>query len=173
MKISLRAGRDFSAVDTADSPPVVIINDLFASRHFPDVNPLGRTFSVGKTTYEIIGICETTFYADAKGGKPVTMYLPTNQRIPAAMDFAVRSTLPPASIIASVRQVVAGIDASIPIADVSTQDLQFDRSLFAERLFAGLCGVLGALAIFLSCSGLYGLLDYTVARRTAGSDSAG
>ncbi len=82
------------------------------------------------------------------------------------MTYAIRSVLPPMSLIPAVRKAVADIDRSLPLEGMTTQKLALKDSLAKERLFASLCGSLALMGLALSCIGLYGLMAYNVARRT-------
>ena len=166
LHIPLHLGRSFGMQDTADSEPVTIINALLAERHYPDQNPIGQRLRMGGTNYRIIGVSGTTLYDEVRSGPPITMFTSFRQDIPPAMDFLVRSSLLPATLVPAVRQTLTTIDPSIPAADVSTLNAQFDRSLAIERTFATLCGSLGGLALLLCCIGLFGLMTYSIAQRT-------
>jgi ABC-type antimicrobial peptide transport system permease subunit len=83
------------------------------------------------------------------------------------MTFAIRTTLPPLAIAGAVRRAVSDIDRTIPVADLRTEEDQINSSLSTERLFAGLVSAFGGLAALLAAIGLYGVMAYTVARRTA------
>ena len=82
------------------------------------------------------------------------------------MTFAVRSVVPPMSLVSTVRERLARIDRNIPLEEVTTQQGVIDESMAAERLFSMLCGILSCLALSLCSIGLYGLMTYNVARRT-------
>ena len=81
--------------------------------------------------------------------------------------FEIRTALPPMAIAGAVRRAVAEIDRNVPLAEMRTQEEQIQQSLGPERLFAGLVGWFGLTAAFLVAIGLYGLMAYTVTRRTA------
>jgi ABC-type antimicrobial peptide transport system permease subunit len=82
------------------------------------------------------------------------------------MTYAIRTALPPMSLIPAVRKAVADIDRNLPLEGITTQRLAIKESLHLERLLTSLCGSLALLALVLSCIGLYGIMAYNVARRT-------
>jgi ABC-type antimicrobial peptide transport system permease subunit len=82
------------------------------------------------------------------------------------MTYAIRTVLPPMSLIPAVRKAVADIDRNLPLEGITTQKLAIKESLRLERLMTSLCGSLALLALVLSCIGLYGIMAYKVARRT-------
>jgi ABC-type antimicrobial peptide transport system permease subunit len=103
-----------------------------------------------------------------------TSYFPYRQRFYSRFKqthlrgayFAVRTMLPPGAIVPAIRKAVAGIDADVPIGNITTQASLRDTNLSQERLLASLCTALAGLALLLSCVGLYGLMAYHVTRRT-------
>ena len=163
--IPLLQGRSFEPSDTADSPHVAVVNECFIRSFFPNEYAVGRIFKHGSMDVQIVGICGNAKYWDIRHEVPPIMYLPYPQWREKRMCFEVRSVLPPASIVPAVRKTVAALDRNIPLTDVRTQTEQIGRQLTMERLFAALCSFVAALALLLSCIGLYGLMAYNVARR--------
>jgi len=163
--IPLLQGRNFEPSDTADSPPVAVVNECFVRTFFPNEYPVGRVFRHGPRDVQIVGVCGNARYSDLRAEVPPIMYLPCAQRWEARMCFEVRSVLPPESIVPAVRKVVAALDRNVPLTDVQSQTEQIGRLLTLERLFAALCSFVALLALLLSCIGLYGLMAYNVARR--------
>jgi len=80
--------------------------------------------------------------------------------------FELRTAADPQALLPAIREVVAQVNADLPLFNVTTQSQQVDRLLFQERLVARLAGFFGVLALVLACIGLYGLLSYEVSRRT-------
>jgi len=166
MGIPLLSGRSFNASDTPGAVNAAVVNETFARTFFPDEVALGQTFQAGGTEHQIVGLCRDAHYKDLRDAVPPTMYFSHRQRSSGGMTFAVRSALPPMSLVPGVRKLVAAIDRDIPLENVATQKQIIKRSIAGERLSAVLCGGMALLAITLSCIGLYALMAYNVARRT-------
>lgn len=167
----LLAGRDFTDQDTDKSPSVAIISETMARFYFGDENPVGRRFAgsgeAGSGT-EIIGVVK-----DAKHGTPRDKrgieYVPYRQntrvlRLPWCA--AVRTAGSPTAIASSVRQGLKELDPNLPVLKIATIDEQLDGVLLKERLIAALSGFFGVLSVLLACLGLYGVISYSVVRRT-------
>jgi predicted permease len=166
MGISLLAGRDFDATDTEDSQRVVIVNEEFGRLFFPDENPLGQFVTLRDKQYQIVGISSDHTYGGIRRGVPPILYRPHKQFWDPDMTYAIRSVLPPLSLVPTVRKAVAEVDRNLPLEGITTQKLAIKESFALERLFASLCGGLALLGLALSCIGLYGIMAYNVARRT-------
>ena len=166
MGIPLLSGRQFNATDHSGAARVAIANDAFARRFFPKGDALGKYITWGKTDYQIVGLCRDAAYENLRQTVPPTLYFPSGQHPRGGMAFAVRSVVPPMSLVSAVRQRLARIDRSIPMEEIATQEQVVRKSVAMERLFTGLCSGLALVALTLSCIGLYGLMAYNVARRT-------
>ena len=168
MGISLLAGRDFSAADTRDSEGVVIVNEAFARRFFPDENPVGQYIRPSKSKErQIVGLCSNHKIEGLRQSPYATIYIPHSQHWSRSyMTCVIRSALPPMSLVPAVRDAVNRINHDLPLEGITTQKLVIEESLRLERLYVLLCGSLASLALLLSCIGLYGIMAYNVARRT-------
>jgi macrolide transport system ATP-binding/permease protein len=174
MQIPLLRGREIGERDTTGSPPVAVVNEVFAKRYFGNVDPLGRRIGLGGDggkfdEFEIVGVARTARYNSLKGDIPPLVYLPyaQNGRVLNYMVFELRTVTDPLTLVASVRQIVHEISPRVPVFNVTTQSAQIDQTIGQERTFAELCSCFAALALTIAAMGLYGTMAYTVARRTS------
>ena len=172
MGIKLLAGRDFDDRDSQTSGKKVLINDKMAKLYFPRGDALGRHIGWGgdpgtKTEIEIIGVVSDTKYEGFREETPRIVYRGYFQE-GWASDMAgyIRTSLPPEQMFNVVRSIVQDLDPKMPIYDMRTLEQQLDQSLANERLVAMLSSLFGLLATCLALIGLYGVMAYTVARRT-------
>ena len=161
------AGRDFQFEDAA-RPRVAIVNQAMARHYFGDGSPLGKhvTFDGDDKPYEIVGVAGDAKYLTLHKDAPPTVYLNSFQEGRIASKFALRTSVPPAAVAGDVRRAVGDVLKTVRVAKVTTMSEQVDASIVPERLIATLSGFFGALGTLLAAIGLYGLLAYTVARRT-------
>ena len=169
MQMRLLAGRQFSASDTADSPKTLIINDTLARKIFPKGDAVGRRAgsTVEKNTEsEILGVVSDAKYSSLREPAPPTIYRPFLQTEPRAMSVVLRSAVDPTTRVDAVRAAVKKVDPNLPIAAVATQAEQIERRFAQEKLFAMAYSWFGGLALLIAAVGLFGLMSYSVSRRT-------
>jgi predicted permease len=161
------AGRDFT-FDDAGRSPVAIVNVAFARHYFgAAAAALGRhvTFDRETTTYEIVGVAGDAKYLTLHRAPPPMLYANAFQER-GASQFAVRTTIAPTAVASKVRSAVQDVLKTVRVRTVTTLAEQVDASVVPERLMATVSSYFGALGILLAALGVYGLLAYTVARRT-------
>jgi predicted permease len=163
----LLAGRDFQFGD-AGKPPVAIVNQTMARYYFGAASPIGRRFAFDGVprTYEIVGLVGDAKYLDLHETPKRTIYLNAFQEGRGMFpQFSLRTTAPPAAVIAAVRRDIDDVLKHVPIAKLTTLEEQMDASIVTDRVIAALSSLFGLFGATLAAIGLYGLLAYTVARR--------
>ena len=169
MEIRLAAGRPLTERDTATAPKVALINEAAAKKHFPNENPIGQRFGSSvenNSQIEIVGIVHDAKYSSVRDPAPPTFYIPYMQTRAGGVMVAVRTAGLPASVTSSVREAVRQVDPNLPMMDVSTQIEQVERRFAQEKVFAQAYALFGGLALLLAAIGLFGLMSYSVSRRT-------
>jgi predicted permease len=180
MGIPVLAGREFDRHDGLMPPPTkdgwpyrtAVVNETFAHRYFAGKSPIGRHIGIGEDPgtampIEIVGLVKDVKYTGIREEPRPQVFFPYSQ----AGDLEnvttyVRVEGPTAPVMASVRQEVAALDPGLALYDVGTMEERVERSITNERLIASLSGSLSVVATLLSIVGLYGVMAYSVTRRT-------
>ncbi len=169
MGIRLVAGRSITGRDTDQSAKVAVINDAATRKYFANESPVGKRFGLSFETtgdFEIIGIVKDIKYNSVRDAAPPTMYLPYSQARQGNMTFEFRTAADPSQLVSGVREAMRRIDPNIPILKISTQTEQIEQRFAQERVFAQAYALFGGLALLIASVGLFGLMSYSVARRT-------
>ncbi len=171
MEIPLLQGRTFTAQDDLKAPKVAVVNQTFAQKYLAAGNPIGQRFSTDAARpneIEIIGVVRDAKYTSQRDEIPATMYRSWLQTPGATsnMTFEIRTAGEPKAYLPAIRQAMRELEPKLPLNNIKTQIEQADQTLGMERLFAKLMSLFGLLAQQLASIGLYGVMAYSVSRRT-------
>ena len=175
MQIPLLRGRDFSERDDMKSAQVIVVNQAFAQKFFPGEEVLGKKLKPGANNgtpggapwREIVGVVgDVRLEATQREMRPA-MYLPAAQ-LPnwCCLYTVMRTSLDPASVATSVQQIVSAIDKDIPVTEIRTMRELMSTELSQSRFATILLSAFAGLALVLTVVGLYGVMTYSVTRRT-------
>jgi predicted permease len=189
--IAIAAGRSFNSGDTLSSLKVAIVNQTVAQRYFPKGDAIGHQLTMDinniKGPWRIVGIARDTKSGDPRNTKtdsmiyfPLAQMQPFNAPDPAAPNapleenqdqgvavILVRTTGDPAQVIGELRAAIARIDPNLPIIHVATIQETVDSFMTHDQLISRLTGIFSLLALTLAAIGLYGVMSYSVVRRTS------
>ncbi|HEX5475594.1 MAG TPA: ABC transporter permease [Vicinamibacterales bacterium] len=168
--ISVVAGRPLTRRDDEHAPRVAVVNEAAARSFFPGVNPIGRRFGGSRASreeVEVVGVVRDTKYANLRQAPPPTIYETYLQVFRGSAWLAVRTAGPPAALASTARDAIREVAPTLPLAKVTTEMDDIDERFAPERLFAESYAVFGGMALLLASIGLFGLMSYNVARRTA------
>jgi putative ABC transport system permease protein len=164
-------GRDFSDDDSTSSPPVVIVNEAFARRHFPDRDALGGRIGTGfdglKPVREIVGIVADTHDRGLATEAIPTAYLPFQQFALPYGSVAVRTGTAPAAIVPVIRDRLTRLNPAVPLGGFQRLEDRLHESLREPRFYTLMALTCALMAVFFVSFGLYGLVSYSVSRRTS------
>lgn len=164
-------GRDFGPQDSPHSQAVMVVNETLARTLYPGVSPIGRHVAMEREhglDLEIVGVVKDAKYQSLRD-QPRGMFfvdLDQNKISDTFSDLVVRVAGNPEPLLSQVRAAIRSVDPNLAVWDVMTLSEAVDRSLAQEKLLAKLASFFGALALLLASIGLYGVMAYSVARRT-------
>jgi putative ABC transport system permease protein len=164
-------GRFFTEADNADAPLVIIVNQTFARKFWPNEDAVGKRIVMGGMSPDpkwitIVGIVGDIRHAALDVEPKPEMYVPFAQDPYKSMIFAVRGTQDPRNLASAIRSQIQSIDPGLPLANIRTFDAVIAESVAPRRLSVVLLGVFAAVAVLLATVGIYGVMSFLVVQRT-------
>jgi predicted permease len=164
-------GRDFLETDSADAPPVAIVNAAMARKYWPGQDVIGKEVGLPIKSFNmtVVGLVADVKHLSLREEPGPEIYVPYTQKpwpSMLTMHVAVRTKAAPTAMIDSIRAAIRTVDPDLPIASVSTLETIVDDAMAQPRFSMLLVGGFGALALVLACVGLYGAVSYSVTSRT-------
>ena len=166
MGISIKRGRTFTAADDSLAPSVAIVSESMAKAFWPDVDPIGRTFtSAMPGLITVVGVAADVRERTLESTSRVQMYFPISETTPSSVTLVARSGLDPDALLARMRQAVRAVDPTQAVFNVRTMDDIVETSVAPRRTNTLLITAFAAIALLLSAVGIYAVVSFSVTQR--------
>lgn len=171
LRTPIAEGRDFEARDTSDSERVAIIDETLASRLWPDSSAIGKRLARGSLPKEpayatIIGVVPNLCLTTLTGGRPGQVYWPAGQGSPGSISYAVRSRVPPQSLLKPIQAEVAALDPNLALDEIALLKDTVSEVMAPQRMTSVLMVAFALIGLTIALVGVYAVISYTVNLRT-------
>jgi putative ABC transport system permease protein len=165
IRIGLR-GRDFTWADGPHSQKVVLINASAARVYWPGEDAVGKILMRGKEEDRVVGVVDDVHEENVEGATDAQIYYPVTQQTPSWVQLVIRTSLPPAALAHSVLRTLRELNPKQPAAAFVPIRTIVDRAVSPRRFFMLLVAAFAGLGLLLAALGIYGVISYTVTRKT-------
>ena len=170
LRIPLLTGRVFDQTDWTSDMPVVIVNEAFVKRYWPDEDPLGQRFKFGSHAspspwMTIVGVVGDVRRQLNRNPDPM-LYRYVVQSARPYMTLVIRTSVAPETVAPSLREAVSSLDPDLPLSRVQTMEGLMEDSVWGEKLNSSMFSIFAVIALVLAAVGVYGVINYSVVQRT-------